>query len=137
MVSGFQAILWLLQGIAALVVVAAGIPNIVKQWKRASRTRFVDRTVLFAPLGLNLCGIAAAFLKEPLIAVTLFIVAFIVQIIAFRRDPSPVDRNAVVMFGVLCCAYTLLVSMVIVFSLIGQIVDQMGKIIELIGKVAH
>jgi hypothetical protein len=136
-----QILLWTLQTIAAVIAILAGILTIVSQLRRLGpswRAHFINWVLALGPFVAYVAGIVISNVwKTPTISVAMFTCGFILQIVGFLRDSKPVDRSAIVIFGISCCSFVLCVAFAYVAAFINQIIDLLHGELELIRGITE
>jgi hypothetical protein len=92
----------------------------------------------------SIAGIVALISNYYLLALGLFLLGFLVEVIRFVRNATPLDRKAVMGFSISCCSFVFSVIMVLLAYTIRAILDVLkgqaetiADIIEILKKLSH
>jgi hypothetical protein len=129
-----------LQAIASVIAIIGGIVGTIFTLRKLApgwHTHVLRWLVVLSPLLLSVAGVAVFyFWHQALLASALFALWFFIQIAMFVRDPRPLNREAVMWFGIFCCTFVFSVTMILIADLVSRILSVLETDAELIGKLA-
>ena len=133
-----QSLNAVLRAVVAVVVIIASIVATLYHLRKLApgwpRNVF-PLVAALSPALFNIAGMVALILSNYyLLAGGLFSLGFLVEAIRFVRDATPLDRKAVVGFGISCCSFVLSISMVFLVRTISSVLGALEHMAELAGR---
>jgi hypothetical protein len=106
----FQLLNEVLRGVAYVVAIIGGtvatlyhLRKLAPGWHR----HVFPLLAALSPALFSAAGMVALAWKYYLLAGGVFTLGFLVEVIRFIRDAAPLDRKAVMWFGISCCSFVL------------------------------
>jgi hypothetical protein len=139
--SSLQTTAMIVAILTGLITSVTGAITIVTHLKSAGQTgraQILNWVLVLGPLIMIPGGIMLFVLwNEMLTAAVLVTIGFILQTIFFLREEGPVNRRAIVNFGLASSGYALAIAIIVLGHFITEIIKLLSKQLSLIEQITR